>query len=289
MKDNTISYDNISGVPSEVILESVVKDFPLKRSEFVRALEGMELQLEKGEFVALIGPSGCGKSTVLRLLAGLEQATSGIVTIRGRSPVELIAEHSLGVAFQDHALLPWLSVWQNIALPFKVANLPVDRERIRYLLDLVGIAGFDEARPRQLSGGMAMRVSIARALALNPDILLLDEPFGALDAVTRRRLNIEFQGIWERDQVTTLLVTHSVEEAIFLADRVVVMSARPGREQMICDIPFGRPRDRSVPRDPKFFELTNELTAALDVSDAELEEMETIDLKARIGEKGFKT
>lgn len=247
-------------------LTGITKRFPLGRRETVTALEGLDLEIEPGEFVALLGPSGCGKSTVLRLLCGLEEPTEGEVVIDGRHPSELVDEHRLGVAFQEHALLPWATIEQNVGLPFKVAGRPVDRERVAALLDLVGIAEFAPARPKQLSGGMRQRASIARALALRPDVLLLDEPFGALDAVTRRRLNVELQDIWATDRVTTLLVTHSVEEAVFLADRVVVMTGRPGRIRTVRQPGFERPRGPEVLRSAEFHDLVDELTVELDGS-----------------------
>jgi NitT/TauT family transport system ATP-binding protein len=249
-------------------LSDVSKVFPLGRKGEVHALAGVDLHVAPGEFVALLGPSGCGKSTILRLLAGLDEPTTGQVRIDGTHPSELVAGHRLGVAFQDHALLPWATIADNVALPFRVAGRAVDRDRIASLLDLVGIAEFADARPKQLSGGMRQRASIARALALQPDVLLLDEPFGALDAVTRRRMNIELQDIWARDQVTTLLVTHSVDEAVFLADRVVVMTGRPGRIRSIRIPGFARPRGPELLRDPDFHEIVDELTLELDAEPA---------------------
>jgi NitT/TauT family transport system ATP-binding protein len=248
-----------------ITLTHIAKTFPGKRGRSVEAVRDVSLDIKAGEFVALIGPSGCGKSTVLRMIASLEAPTAGEVTVDGRKPRELAAKHKLGVAFQDNALLPWSSVRNNIALPYRVAHRSVDDARVTELIDLVGLKGFEDARPKTLSGGMRQRVSIARSLVLEPDVLLLDEPFGALDAVTRRRLNMELQRIWMADPVTTVLVTHDVDEALLLADRVVVLSPRPGRISVIKDVPFARPRTREVTRTPEFHELVDELTAQLDV------------------------
>jgi NitT/TauT family transport system ATP-binding protein len=233
----------------------------------VLALDGVDLEIESGAFVALIGPSGCGKSTVLRSIAGLLRPAKGSVEADGRDPRELAREHRLGVAFQDDALLPWLSAFDNVALAYRAAGRPVDRARVAALLELTGIAEFAAARPKQLSGGMRQRVAIARALVLDPAVLLLDEPFGALDAVTRRHLNIELQRIWSERAIATLLVTHSVEEAVFLADRVAVMSARPGRIRREQVVPFARPRERALLASAEFHALVDDLTAALDASE----------------------
>ncbi|WP_156760802.1 ABC transporter ATP-binding protein [Microbacterium karelineae] len=254
-----------------VSIAGVDKSFALGRGRTLQALAQVDLEISEGEFVAVIGPSGCGKSTVLRLAAGLDEPSNGDVEIFGNTPQKLAREHRLGVAFQEHALLPWASVRANIALPYKVAGRPVDDARVDGLIELVGLAGFEKARPKQLSGGMRQRVSIARALALSPDLLLLDEPFGALDAVTRRRMNGELARIWAEERITTILVTHDVDEALILADRIVVMTGRPGHVRTVRGVDFPRPRDRDVTRSPEFHELVDELTALLDGSDGAVE------------------
>lgn len=265
-----MARESESAAPAEaaIDIDHVGKTFPLADGEELVAVQNFDLKIAPGEFVALLGPSGCGKSTILRLVAALEEATLGRVTVEGHEPLALSKAHRLGVAFQDHALLPWLTIRDNIALPYKVAGRPVDDARIAGLLALVGLAGFEKARPRQLSGGMRQRVSIARALVLKPDVLLLDEPFGALDAVTRRHMNVELQRIWSEQRITTLLVTHSVDEALFLADRVVVMSGRPGRIIKTVQVPFDRPRRPDVQRTAEFHHLADELTLALEPDEA---------------------
>jgi NitT/TauT family transport system ATP-binding protein len=228
------------------------------------ALGPIDVQVPDGEFVALIGPSGCGKSTVLHLLAGLDEPTTGVVQINGQPPRELQAQHALGIAFQEHALLPWRTVEGNLRLPFEVAGQPPSKERITELIALVGLTGFEHARPAELSGGMRQRVAIARALALKPKLLLLDEPFGALDAVTRRRMNFELERIWLESRPTTVMVTHSVEEAVLLADRVIVLTERPGRVRIDTPVTFARPRPAALMRTPEFHRLADELTASLE-------------------------
>jgi NitT/TauT family transport system ATP-binding protein len=234
------------------------------RRESFAALGPLDLRIGDGEFVALIGASGCGKSTVLRLLAGLDEPTTGQVQINGLPPRDLQNQHALGIAFQEHALLPWRSVAGNLRLPFEIAGLEATQERIGELIALAGLKGFEHARPAELSGGMRQRVAIARALALQPKLLLLDEPFGALDAVTRHRMNLELERIWLESRPTTLLVTHSVEEAVFLADRVVVLTERPGRVRVDTPVPFARPRAASLMRSAEFHRLVDDLTANLE-------------------------
>jgi NitT/TauT family transport system ATP-binding protein len=253
---------------SGLVFDSVEKSYGAGRSA-VKALTGFSLTVEEGEFVAILGPSGCGKSTALRLAAGLEPLDSGTVSVAGESPARLVGEGGLGVAFQDNALLPWLTVTANIELPYRLARRKVDAARVAALIDLVGLSDFASSRPAQLSGGMRQRVSIARSLVLSPRVLLLDEPFGALDAVTRHRLNTELARILDAERSTTLLVTHSVEEAVFLADRVVVMSGRPGRVKLVAEVPFGRGRTKAIQSSEPFLALVAELTAALDADPVE--------------------
>ena len=252
-----------------VSVRGAEKVFSLSRGKQLQALAEVDIEIQEGEFVAIIGPSGCGKSTVLRLAAGLDSPTKGAVEIFGAEPRELAKQHRLGVAFQEHALLPWASVRSNIALPYKVAGRKVDDARVDGLIELVGLKGFEKARSKQLSGGMRQRVSIARALALSPDLLLLDEPFGALDAVTRRRMNAELARIWGEEKITTILVTHDVDEALILADRVIVMTGRPGRVRTVKNVDFPRPRDAATTRSPEFHELVDELTSLLDANDGD--------------------
>jgi NitT/TauT family transport system ATP-binding protein len=249
---------------SSIAIADVTKSYDLAGSKGVRALADTNLDVADGEFVALLGPSGCGKSTLLRLIASLEQPSTGSVTIDGSDPSALVAQHRLGVAFQDHALLPWLSVERNVALPYKLAGRTPDKGRVADLLKLVGMADFAGHRPKHLSGGMRQRVAIARALVLEPAVLLLDEPFGALDAVTRRHMNVELQRIWSEQRITTVLVTHDVDEALFLADRVIVLSGRPGRVVKALPVPFERPRHPDVMRSKLFHELADELTLLLE-------------------------
>jgi NitT/TauT family transport system ATP-binding protein len=253
-------------------LEHLTMTFAAGKRAAVTALSDFDLAVAPGEFVSIVGPSGCGKSTVIRLAAGLERPTAGSVAIDERPPAELSRAHELGVAFQDHALLPWLTAADNVALPFRVAGRRVQHDRVEELLELVGVYEFSGSRPRELSGGMRQRVAIARALVLDPTVLLLDEPFGSLDAVTRRRLNIELQRVWLERPVTTVLVTHSIDEAIFLADRVLVLSGRPGKVIREERVPFSRPRPPELLVDPRLHRMEARLIEALEAGERTGEE-----------------
>jgi NitT/TauT family transport system ATP-binding protein len=232
----------------------------------VTALADIDLDVGEGEFVSLIGPSGCGKSTLLRLVADLLAPTAGRIRVAGSAPSETRLARQIGFVFQDPALLEWRRILDNVVLPLELRGVS-RREReskARALIDLVGLTGFEQAWPRQLSGGMRQRAAIARALSTEPRVLLMDEPFGALDQMTRDRLNMEVARIHEVTGVTVLLVTHSIRESVLLSDRIVVMTPRPGRVATILDVPLARPRRLATRDDPAFEVLVRRGTAELE-------------------------
>jgi NitT/TauT family transport system ATP-binding protein len=208
----------------------------------LEALEGVSLQVGTGEFLCIVGPSGCGKSTLLRVLGGLARPTSGEVYLGGE--LLTVPRRQIGFVFQKANLMPWRTVLRNVTLPLEIKGLKAEEagQQARELLKLVGLEGFEDAYPHELSGGMEQRVAIARALVHDPAILFLDEPFGSLDALTRERMNLELLRIWRARRKTVVMVTHSIQEAIFLADRILVMSSRPGRIEATVAVPLSRPR-----------------------------------------------
>ncbi len=237
-----------------ISIQNLWKAFPNaeSRDDVLVAVQDVSLEVGEREFVCVLGPSGCGKSTLLRVAAGLEQASLGSVSTQSRP----------SVVFQEHGIFPWLTIAQNVAYPLKLRGVPraERRARVAELLELVGLADFASYYPAQISGGMRQRTSVARALADDGDVLLMDEPFGALDEQTRVALQQELLRIWEQTSKSVLFITHSVDEALTLADRVVVMSHRPGRIIEEIKIPFGRPRDiKELRRDPRYGEITVKL------------------------------
>ena len=247
----------------EVTVAGVSKTFATRSAGPVTALADVSFSLPPGTFLSVVGPSGCGKSTLLRSIAGLEQPTPGQILLGGEPPRSRVRQFEIGMAFQDPALLPWRTVEKNIGYAFELARRPKDAALVQSYIDLVGLTGFEKARPAQLSGGMRQRVSIARALVRHPLLLLLDEPFGALDELMRQNLNVELQRIWMREHITTVMVTHSVSEAVFLSDVIIVMSPRPGRILATVDVPFPRGRDPEITGTKPFVDLCAEVSRVL--------------------------
>lgn len=230
----------------------------------VQALAELSFHIGDNEFVSLIGPSGCGKSTFLRLVSDLLPITRGEILIDGQPTSVARRKREIGFVFQEPALMPWRNSTRNVRLPLEILGRSGESGKARDLLRLVGLQDFENKRPDQLSGGMRQRVSIARALTYDPRLLLMDEPFGALDQITRDEMNQELLNVWSQRQSTVIFVTHSIAEAIYLSDRVVVLSPRPGRITDIIDVPLSRPREPAMKRTPLFFEAETRMLAALE-------------------------
>jgi NitT/TauT family transport system ATP-binding protein len=229
----------------------------------VHALSNVGLEVRDGDFVSFIGPSGCGKTTLLRVIADLEQPTSGAITVNGLSPEKARLARSYGYVFQAPGLFPWRTVERNVALPLEIMGLGGVAERVKRNLDLVNLTGFEKKFPWQLSGGMQQRVSIARALAFDPKLLLMDEPFGALDEIVRDKLNQQLLELWDRTGKTVVFVTHSIPEAVFLSTRIVVMSPRPGRIIDVIETNFPRGRKLDIRETPEFLKVAHRVREGL--------------------------
>jgi len=231
----------------------------------VHALSDVNLAIAPGEFVSLIGPSGCGKTTLLRVIADLEKPTGGVIRVNGVAPDQARLRRDYGYVFQAPALLPWRRIESNVTLPLEVMGVPraERRDRARRQLELVGLAGFERRFPWQLSGGMQQRASIARALAFDPALLLMDEPFGALDEIVRDHLNEQLRALWKRTGKTVVFVTHSIPEAVFLSTRIVVMSPRPGRITDVVDCDLGEERPLEIRETPAFLRIAQRVREGL--------------------------
>jgi len=246
---------------ADIQIRDVSMTYAGKNGEPIVALENINLDIQEGEFISLLGPSGCGKTTLLRIIADLLQPTSGSVSILGQTPRETRLQQKYGIVFQSPVLYDWRTVRRNICMPMEIMKVPKKERtaRIDKMLDLVGLQDFGYKYPFELSGGMQQRVGIARALALNPDFLLMDEPFSALDEFTREKLNEDLLRIWSKTNKTVIFVTHNIPEAVFLSDRVVVLSPHPGRLSSIVNIDLPRPRENTLREDPIFYEYVSKI------------------------------
>jgi len=252
IKNNVVKCDNLS-------LTFETADGP------VYALADINLQIEQGEFVSFIGPSGCGKTTLLRTIADLERSTGGTISVNGVTPEDARRNRDYGYVFQASALYPWRTIEKNVALPLEIMGLAKaeQRERVQKNLALVELLGFEKKFPWQLSGGMQQRVSIARALCLEPELLLMDEPFGALDEIVRDHLNEQLLGLWNKTRKTVVFVTHSIPEAVFLSSRIVVMSPRPGRILDVITSDLPRERNLDIRESPEFIAIAHRVREGL--------------------------
>ncbi len=248
---------------SYISVKNLEKEYVTSSGEIIHALSDINFNISEGEFVSVVGPSGCGKSTLLKILGGLLIKTSGSVSLKN-TPIEG-PRNDVGIVFQDPVLLLWRTVLQNTLLPSEILGLDskIMIPRAKELIELVGLDGFEDKYPHELSGGMKQRNSIIRALIHNPSLLLMDEPFGALDAMTREQMNLELQRIWLESKKTVFFITHSIPEAVFLADRIIVMTARPGKIAEIIPVDIERPRDLKTMGDPKFVALSQKIRGLL--------------------------
>ena len=266
MRNEQVMADKDSTSTRSVIsIQGVSKVFNPNSDEKVVALENISLEVYPGEFVSLIGPSGCGKSTLLRLIADLLQPTEGVLTVKDKTPYDARVDQDYGMVFQAATLLDWRTVQRNVELPLEIMRFSASERKARAqnVLKMVELGGFLDHYPWQLSGGMQQRVAIARALAFEPSLLFMDEPFGALDEFTRERMNMELLRIWQETKTTVVFVTHSIPEAVFLSNRVVVMSPRPGRISTIVEIDLPYPRLFETRETPRYFQKVNEVRELL--------------------------
>lgn len=240
----------------ELQLKNISKTYMNNAGEEIHALSDISLDIREGEFISLLGPSGCGKSTLLRIIADLLEPTSGEVSIHGMTPRETRLQQKYGIVFQQPVLYDWRTVRRNICMPMEIIGVPKKERtaRIDRMLDLVGLSQFGSKYPFELSGGMQQRVGISRALALEPEILLMDEPFSALDEFTREKLNEDILDIWMKTKTTVIFVTHNIPESVFLSDRVVVLSPHPGRVSAVVEIDLPRPRRAELRESPEFYQ-----------------------------------
>ncbi len=255
---NPSEVPGVSSPETEIMVENLCVQFPDKLGDRpVIALQNVNLEIKQGEFISLVGPSGCGKTTLLRSIADLQKPSSGSISVRGQSPAEIRKQKKYGIVFQSPVLYDWRTVRRNVCMPMELMGLPKKfrTARVTEMLELVGLYDFGKKYPHELSGGMQQRVGIARALAINPEILLMDEPFSALDEFTKEKLHEDLLRIWNKTHKTILFVTHNISEAVFLSDRVVVMSPHPGRVSAIVDIDIPRPRTLAAKNTPHFSEL----------------------------------
>ncbi len=257
-KKDTVSNGDAVSTDIEISIRNLNVSFPDKDGgEPVNALQNINLDIKQGEFISLLGPSGCGKTTLLRTIADLQQPTSGEISVRGLSPREIRLQKKYGIVFQNPVLYDWRTVRRNVCMPMELMGIPKkDRTaRVTKMLELVGLMEFGKKYPHELSGGMQQRVGIARALAIKPEILLMDEPFSALDEFTKEKLHEDLLRIWKKTNKTILFVTHNIQEAVFLSDRVVVLSPHPGRVSAVVDIELERPRSLEIKNTPEFNEM----------------------------------